>query len=157
LATELPAPKRLEPGNHEDEQHHRVREDEYQRNERGESREPHPRRHRGHRSSTVKRDNRQQVEQVEEEAGERERTPQSFPVACHTRMHAAEPILPRIGPASPTRASATALSPSDRALTTAPRNGMNIGAVALIPSLRSWITCPSSWMSSSSTKPTANG
>jgi hypothetical protein len=36
---------------------------------------------------------------------------------------------------------------------TAPRNGMNIGAEALIPSRRSWKTCPSSWRSRSSTKP----
>ncbi len=33
---------------------------------------------------------------------------------------------------------------------------MNIGALALIPSRRSWITCPISWTSSRSTKPTAN-
>ncbi len=31
----------------------------------------------------------------------------SFPVACQMKMHAAEPMLPRIGPASPTRASAS--------------------------------------------------
>ena len=30
----------------------------------------------------------------------------SLPVACQTRTHAAAPMLPRIGPASPTRASA---------------------------------------------------
>ena len=63
----------------------------------------------------------------------------SFPVACQTRMQAAN-MLPRIGPASPTRASARALSPRDLALITAPMNGMNIGAVALIPSRRNWIT-----------------
>ena len=33
---------------------------------------------------------------------------------------------------------------------------MNIGALAGMPSRRSWITCPISWTSSSSTKPTAN-
>ena len=33
---------------------------------------------------------------------------------------------------------------------------MNIGAEAGIPSRRSWITCPSSCTSSSSTKPIAN-
>ena len=60
------------------------------------------------------------------------------------------------GPASPTRASARALSPSERAPITAPMNGMNIGALALIPSRRSAITCPISWMKSSTTKPSAN-
>ena len=33
---------------------------------------------------------------------------------------------------------------------------MNIGAEALMPSRRSWITCPISCTKSSSTKPTAN-
>ncbi len=33
---------------------------------------------------------------------------------------------------------------------------MNIGADAGMPSRRSWTTCPSSWTSSSRTKPTAN-
>ena len=46
-----------------------------------------------------------------------------------------------------------ASSPSDFAATTAPRNGMNIGALASIPSRRSWITWPISCTSSSSTKP----
>ena len=64
----------------------------------------------------------------------------SLPVTCHTRMHAAAPILPRIGPARPTRASARALPPSERAAITAPMNGMNIGALALTPSRRSAIT-----------------
>ena len=66
-------------------------------------------------------------------------------------------MLPRIGPASPTRASASALSPSDRALITAPRKGMKIGALALMPSRRSAITCPISWTSSRTTKPAAKG
>ena len=61
----------------------------------------------------------------------------SLPVACQMRMQAAAPMLPRIGPARPTRASAVALSPSDLAVITAPRNGMNIGALALMPSRRS--------------------
>ena len=81
----------------------------------------------------------------------------SLPVACQMRMHAAAPMLPRIGPARPTRASAAALSPSDLAATTAPRNGTNIGALALMPSRRSAITCPISWTNSSSTNPAANG
>jgi hypothetical protein len=33
---------------------------------------------------------------------------------------------------------------------------MNIGADALMPSRRSWKTCPISWIKSSSTNPTAN-
>ena len=66
-------------------------------------------------------------------------------------------MLPRIGPARPTRASASALSPSERAAMTAPRNGMNIGALALMPSRRSAITWPISCTSSSTTKPAANG
>ena len=65
--------------------------------------------------------------------------------------------MPRIGPASPTRASAAASSPIDFAAITAPRKGMNIGAEASMPSRRSWITWPISCTSSSSTKPTANG
>ena len=69
---------------------------------------------------------------------------------------ARQPSVPRIGPASPTRASAVASSPSDFAMTAAPRKGMNIGALASMPSRRSWMTWPISWTSSSSTKPTAN-
>ena len=80
----------------------------------------------------------------------------SLPVACQTTMQAAAPMLPRIGPARPTRASAVAFLPSDFALITAPRNGMNIGALALIPSRRSAITCPISWISSSTVNPAAN-
>ena len=41
-------------------------------------------------------------------------------------------------------------------MTAAPRNGTNIGALASMPSRRSWMTCPISCTSSSSTKPTAN-
>src|SRR5579884_1603355 len=52
-------------------------------------------------------------------------------------MQAAAPMLPRIGPASPTRASASALLPSERDAITAPKNGINIGPLALIPSRRS--------------------
>jgi len=48
------------------------------------------------------------------------------------------------------------LSPSDLAVTTAPRNGMNIGALAGMPSRRSWMTWPISWTKSSRTKPSAN-
>ena len=80
----------------------------------------------------------------------------SLPVASATGISAAAPRLPRIGPASPTRASASALSPSDLAQITAPRKGMNIGAEALMPSRRSWITWPISCTNSSSTKPIAN-
>jgi len=40
--------------------------------------------------------------------------------------------------------------------TTAPRKGMNIGALALMPSRRSWITCPISWTNRRITKPIAN-
>ena len=69
---------------------------------------------------------------------------------------ARQPSVPRIGPARPTRASAVASSPSDFAITAAPRNGMNIGALASMPSRRSWMTWPISWTSSSSTKPAAN-
>jgi hypothetical protein len=38
-------------------------------------------------------------------------------------------------------------------MTAAPRNGMNIGALASMPSRRSWMTWPISWTSS---KPAAN-
>ena len=62
---------------------------------------------------------------------------------------------PRIGPASPTRASAAAFSPSERAAITAPMNGMNIGALALMPSRRSAITWPISCTKRSATRPIA--
>ena len=65
-------------------------------------------------------------------------------------------MLPRIGPARPTRASASALSPSEREKIIAPRNGTNIGALALIPSRRSWNTWPISCRNSSTTNPAAN-
>ena len=64
----------------------------------------------------------------------------SLPVSLPTTATAAAPRLPRIGPARPTRASARAFSPSDLEVITAPMNGMNIGALALMPSRRSWIT-----------------
>ena len=61
----------------------------------------------------------------------------SLPVAAAIGRHAAAPIVPRIGPARPTRASASALPPSDFAHTTAPRKGMKTGALASTPSRRS--------------------
>ena len=64
--------------------------------------------------------------------------------------------MPSTGPARPTRASAAASFGSSFIPTAAPRNGMNIGAVALMPSRRSWSTCPISWMKSRITKPSAN-
>ena len=79
-----------------------------------------------------------------------------LPVAAAIGRHAAAPIVPRIGPASPTRASAAALPPSDFAQTTAPMKGMNTGALALTPSRRSAMTWPISWTKSSTTNPTAN-
>jgi hypothetical protein len=80
----------------------------------------------------------------------------SLPVALGERDARRGAERPRIGPARPTLASAAASRPSDLALITAPRNGMNIGALAWMPSRRSWRTCPISWMKSSTTKPTAN-
>ncbi len=77
----------------------------------------------------------------------------SLPVASQMPSGTRVAIDPRIGPASPTRASAAASSPIDFAEITAPMKGMNIGADALIPSRRSWNTCPSSWRSRRSTKP----
>jgi hypothetical protein len=76
-------------------------------------------------------------------------------VAAASGRHAAAPIEPRIGPARPTRASASALPPSDFDQMTAPMNGTKSGALALIPSRRSAITWPISWTKSSTTKPTA--
>ena len=67
------------------------------------------------------------------------------------------PSVPRIGPASPMRASASALPPSERAPTAAPRNGMNSIQLGFTPSRRIWITWPISCTNSSATKPTANG
>ena len=68
----------------------------------------------------------------------------------------AAPMVPRTGPARPTRASASALPSRIRPHTTAPMNGMKTGALAGMPSRRSWITCPISWTNSRITKPTAN-
>ena len=102
------------PPKQDDDQQDRVAGDEQQRDERAEADEPHPRRHRGHRAAAVERHDGQQVEEVEEEAdvGERAaagrcRWPRRSPGTT------AAPSVPRIGPASPTRASASALSPSD--------------------------------------------
>ena len=80
----------------------------------------------------------------------------SLLAASAIARHAAAPSVPSTGPASPTRASASALSPSDLAVTTAPKKGMNIGALAFSPSRRSWITCPISCTNSSTTNPAAN-
>ena len=66
------------------------------------------------------------------------------------------PAVPAAGPASPTFASATAFLGISRIPITAPRNGMNSGAVARTPSRRSCNTCPYSWISSNNTNPTAN-
>src|SRR3954466_3133830 len=79
----------------------------------------------------------------------------SLPVAAPISAHASAPREPSTGPARPTRASASASLPSDLAATTAPRNGMNIGALDLMPSRRSWMTCPISCTRSRSTNPTA--
>jgi hypothetical protein len=80
----------------------------------------------------------------------------SSPVSTAGTASTAVPSVPSTGPASPTRASASALPPSDLAATAAPRNGMKTGALASIPSRRSWKTCPSSCTSSSRTNPSAN-
>src|SRR3954467_10705664 len=53
--------------------------------------------------------------------------PGSRPVAAAIGRQAGAPMVPRIGPASPTRASASALPPSDFAHTTAPRKGKKNG------------------------------
>src|SRR4051794_17448042 len=79
-----------------------------------------------------------------------------LPVASAIGTHAAAPIDPRSGPARPTRASASPLPPGDFRRTDAPRNGMKTGALAAMPSRRSWITWPISCTNSSSTKPIAN-
>ena len=64
----------------------------------------------------------------------------SLPATSPIARHTAAPRLPRTGPARPTRASATALSPRDLAAMNAPKKGMKVGALALMPSRRSWIT-----------------
>ena len=85
-------------------------------------------------------DDRQQVEQVQEEAGEGERRQNSrCRVASAIGMHAAAPSEPRIGPARPTRASASGVVAQRLGPHRAPRNGMNTGALASMPSRRSWI------------------
>ncbi len=79
----------------------------------------------------------------------------SSPVLIAIGSSASAPSVPSTGPASPTRASESA-SLSSAAKTTAPMNGMNIGALAGTPSRRSWMTWPISCTSSSSTNPAAN-
>ena len=80
----------------------------------------------------------------------------SLPVACQRASGIRQPIVPSTGPARPTRASAPASLGSCFIATNAPRNGMNIGALAVTPSRRSWITWPISWMNSSATKTAPN-
>ena len=63
----------------------------------------------------------------------------SSSVAAAIGSSAAVASEPRIGPASPTRASASALPPSERVPTAAPRNGMNTMPDGLTPSRRSWM------------------
>ena len=64
----LPAPPGLHAAEQDDDQQDRVGELELQRHQRAEAQEPHPRCHRRHRPSAVQRDDRQQVEQVDQEA-----------------------------------------------------------------------------------------
>ena len=121
-----------------------------QRDERAEARRTTSRRHRRHRAAAVERDDGNQVDAGSGRSRRRRaraagRCPSASPIA----RQAAAPSVPRIGPARPTRASASALSPSDLEKMAAPRNGMNIGALALIPSRRSWITWPISCTNSS--------
>src|SRR5262249_4147142 len=116
--------------------------------------EPHPRRHRGHRPAAVQRDHRQQVEEVQEEAGEGQRGPHVAAGQPRDRQARRRADRPE-DPASPTRASAAALPPSDLAQTTAPMNGMNTGALAFTPSRRSAMTWPISWTKSRITNPMA--
>ena len=132
-------------------------EQEHQRDQRREPDEPHPRRHRGHRPAAVERHHRQQVEQVQEEARVRERAPQvvagDLPDEdADGRADAAEDGAGE----SDTRFRGGVVAERARG-DTAPRNGMNIGALALRPSRRSAITWPISCTNSSAMKPAANG
>ena len=63
----------------------------------------------------------------------------SSSVAGAIGSSAAAASEPRIGPASPTRASASALPPSERVPTAAPRNGMKTMPDGRTPSRRSWM------------------
>ena len=118
--------------------------------------EPHPRCERRHRPAAVERDHRQQVEEVQQEAGERQRRAEVV-AAWRRRSEAgrrADAPEHRAGEADARLGERVAAE--RRAQMTAPRNGMNIGAEALTPSRRNAITCPISWTKSSTTKPTAN-
>jgi hypothetical protein len=80
----------------------------------------------------------------------------SLSVASATGISAAVPSVPRTGPASPMRASASALPPSERAPTAAPRKGMNSMKLGLTPSRRIWMKWPISCTNKRATNPTAN-
>ena len=86
-----------------------------QRDQRAEAEEPHPRRHRRHRAAAVERHDRQQVEEVEEEARRRRARARKSLLRQLARPpgNARRRACRASGPASPTRASASALSPSD--------------------------------------------
>ena len=76
FVTGLPAAPGLEPAEEQDQQHDRVGEHERGHHEQPEPDDPHPGRQRGHRPAAVQRKDGEQVEEVEEEADERERLEQ---------------------------------------------------------------------------------
>ena len=119
-----PAPVDVEGADEGDDEDDRVGEGERERDDRAEADEPHPRRQRGHRAAAVERGHRQQVEEVQEEAGEGQRRATG---RCPSPRRSAgtrrRRSVPRIGPARPTRASASALPPSDLAHTTRAQEG----------------------------------
>ena len=68
------------------------------------------------------------------------------PVAIAASHAATAEPNPQIGPAKPTRASSPTLPGYCFIRTNAPKNGMNIGALAAMLYLRSAITWPISWI-----------
>ena len=108
--------------------------------------EPNPRRHRGHCPAAVERHDGDQVDQVQEEA-DIGQGPQQVAVERFGDPQAGGRAEPCRGPGPPApRAPPPGRSRGICSIITAPRKGMNIGALALMPSRRSWITWPISWM-----------
>ena len=99
---------------------------------------------------------RAQVEQVQQEpdVGQRPQQVASRPARPRAAPPARRRCRARARPGRPWPRSRRCRGISFIA-TNAPRNGMNIGADASIPSRRSWITCPSSCTSRSSDEPDA--
>ncbi len=153
----LPAPPRVREAEQEEDQQEVVAGDEEQRDERAEPEEPHRGRHRGHRAAAVEGDDGYEVDEVEEEGDVGERAQQVAVQGFGEREAdgGAERAEDRAGQADAGLGEGV-VGRATSIITTAPRTGMNMGALAGTPSRRSWKTWPISCTNSSSTNPAAN-